>query len=161
MFVSPDLLKNETLGSTTTRHTLNGLTPGRLYVVTVVTEAGGLQSSRTVEAWTGDANRNGAMWMKEKVLTLRSLTSARRHFQRHLGKQRHQPQVVVATSRRRRGRHGGHLLRQRHDSAGNDSAWKRHRGRCLPAHPWLGLSGGSDVSQRLSDEPIKIHRQDR
>ncbi|XP_008399067.1 receptor-type tyrosine-protein phosphatase beta isoform X2 [Poecilia reticulata] len=50
-----DLLKNETLGSTTTRHTLNGLTPGRLYVVTMVTEAGGLQSSRTVEAQTAPA----------------------------------------------------------------------------------------------------------
>uniref|UniRef100_A0A3B3TMT4 protein-tyrosine-phosphatase n=1 Tax=Poecilia latipinna TaxID=48699 RepID=A0A3B3TMT4_9TELE len=40
-----NLLRNETLGSTTTRHTVNGLTPGRLYVVTMVTEAGGLQST--------------------------------------------------------------------------------------------------------------------
>uniref|UniRef100_A0A3B3V3C4 protein-tyrosine-phosphatase n=1 Tax=Poecilia latipinna TaxID=48699 RepID=A0A3B3V3C4_9TELE len=44
-----------TLGSTTTRHTVNGLTPGRLYVVTMVTEAGGLQSSRTIEAHTAPA----------------------------------------------------------------------------------------------------------
>uniref|UniRef100_A0A3B3TNW6 protein-tyrosine-phosphatase n=1 Tax=Poecilia latipinna TaxID=48699 RepID=A0A3B3TNW6_9TELE len=49
------LLRNETLGSTTTRHTVNGLTPGRLYVVTMVTEAGGLQSSRTIEAHTAPA----------------------------------------------------------------------------------------------------------
>uniref|UniRef100_A0A3B3TMY6 protein-tyrosine-phosphatase n=1 Tax=Poecilia latipinna TaxID=48699 RepID=A0A3B3TMY6_9TELE len=46
---------NCTLGSTTTRHTVNGLTPGRLYVVTMVTEAGGLQSSRTIEAHTAPA----------------------------------------------------------------------------------------------------------
>ncbi|XP_030575933.1 receptor-type tyrosine-protein phosphatase beta [Archocentrus centrarchus] len=52
---SPDqsgLLKNETLESTTTRHTLTGLTPGRLYNVTVVTEGGELQNSRTIEAQT-------------------------------------------------------------------------------------------------------------
>ncbi|XP_069575306.1 LOW QUALITY PROTEIN: receptor-type tyrosine-protein phosphatase beta [Brachyistius frenatus] len=52
---SPDqsgLLKNETLESTTTQHSLVGLTPGRLYNVTVVTEAGGLRNSRTIEAQT-------------------------------------------------------------------------------------------------------------
>uniref|UniRef100_A0A669E461 protein-tyrosine-phosphatase n=1 Tax=Oreochromis niloticus TaxID=8128 RepID=A0A669E461_ORENI len=52
---SPDqsgLLKNETLGSTTTRHTLNGLVPGRLYNITVVTESGKLQNSQTIEAQT-------------------------------------------------------------------------------------------------------------
>lgn len=52
---SPDqsgLLKNETLGSTTTRHTLNRLVPGRLYNITVVTEGGKLQNSRTIEAQT-------------------------------------------------------------------------------------------------------------
>ncbi|XP_053271361.1 receptor-type tyrosine-protein phosphatase beta [Pleuronectes platessa] len=46
------LMKNETLESTTTQHTLTGLTPGRLYNVTVVTEAGDLRSSRTIEAQT-------------------------------------------------------------------------------------------------------------
>ncbi|XP_012724109.2 receptor-type tyrosine-protein phosphatase beta [Fundulus heteroclitus] len=46
------LLKNETLGSTTTQHTISDLTPGRLYDITVVTEAGGLQNSRTIEART-------------------------------------------------------------------------------------------------------------
>ncbi|XP_056223519.1 receptor-type tyrosine-protein phosphatase beta-like [Seriola aureovittata] len=46
------LLKNETLESTTTQHTLHDLTPGRLYNVTVVTEAGALQNSRMVEAQT-------------------------------------------------------------------------------------------------------------
>lgn len=53
IFVSPGLLKNETLGSTTTQHTLSDLTPGRLYRVTMVTEAGGLQNSQTIEARTG------------------------------------------------------------------------------------------------------------
>uniref|UniRef100_A0A3B4UK47 protein-tyrosine-phosphatase n=1 Tax=Seriola dumerili TaxID=41447 RepID=A0A3B4UK47_SERDU len=43
---------NETLESTTTQHTLHDLTPGRLYNVTVVTEAGDLQNSRMVEAQT-------------------------------------------------------------------------------------------------------------
>uniref|UniRef100_A0A3Q0RGW8 protein-tyrosine-phosphatase n=1 Tax=Amphilophus citrinellus TaxID=61819 RepID=A0A3Q0RGW8_AMPCI len=51
-FSSAGLLKNETLESTTTRHTLNGLTPGRLYNITVVTEGGELQNSRTIEAQT-------------------------------------------------------------------------------------------------------------
>uniref|UniRef100_A0A3Q2PFE7 protein-tyrosine-phosphatase n=1 Tax=Fundulus heteroclitus TaxID=8078 RepID=A0A3Q2PFE7_FUNHE len=37
---------------TTTQHTLSDLTPGRLYDITVVTEAGGLQNSRTIEART-------------------------------------------------------------------------------------------------------------
>ncbi|XP_022067914.2 receptor-type tyrosine-protein phosphatase beta [Acanthochromis polyacanthus] len=46
------LLKNETLESTTTYHTITGLSPGRWYNVTVVTEAGELQSSRTIEAQT-------------------------------------------------------------------------------------------------------------
>uniref|UniRef100_A0A3P8P794 protein-tyrosine-phosphatase n=1 Tax=Astatotilapia calliptera TaxID=8154 RepID=A0A3P8P794_ASTCA len=50
--MSAGLLKNETLGSTTTRHTLNGLVPGRLYNITVVTEGGKLQNSRTIEAQT-------------------------------------------------------------------------------------------------------------
>lgn len=52
--MSAGLLKNETLGSTTTRHTLNGLVPGRLYNITVVTEGGKLQNSRTIEAQTGE-----------------------------------------------------------------------------------------------------------
>ncbi|XP_008295253.1 receptor-type tyrosine-protein phosphatase beta [Stegastes partitus] len=52
---SPDqsgLLKNETLESTTTHHTVTGLSPGRQYNVTVVTEAGELQNSWTIEART-------------------------------------------------------------------------------------------------------------
>ncbi|XP_069376043.1 receptor-type tyrosine-protein phosphatase beta isoform X2 [Paralichthys olivaceus] len=49
------LVKNETLESTTTQHALVGLTPGRLYNVTMVTEAGDLQSSRTIEAQTAPA----------------------------------------------------------------------------------------------------------
>lgn len=44
---------NETLESTATQHTLLGLTPGRLYNVSVVTEAGGLQNSVEVEVQTG------------------------------------------------------------------------------------------------------------
>uniref|UniRef100_A0A3B5A9G7 protein-tyrosine-phosphatase n=1 Tax=Stegastes partitus TaxID=144197 RepID=A0A3B5A9G7_9TELE len=46
------LLKNETLESTTTHHTVTGLSPGRQYNVTVVTEAGELQNSWTIEART-------------------------------------------------------------------------------------------------------------
>lgn len=44
---------NETLESTATQHVLVNLTPGRLYNVTMVTEAGGLQNSRMIEAQTG------------------------------------------------------------------------------------------------------------
>ncbi|KAF6714483.1 Receptor-type tyrosine-protein phosphatase beta [Oryzias melastigma] len=47
-----DLLRNEVLESTATRHTLSQLTPGRRYKVAVVTEAGGMQSSSSVEAQT-------------------------------------------------------------------------------------------------------------
>lgn len=47
------LLKNEMLENTTTQHMLLGLTPGRLYSVTVVTEAGELQNNATIEAQTG------------------------------------------------------------------------------------------------------------
>ncbi|XP_072233128.1 receptor-type tyrosine-protein phosphatase beta [Leuresthes tenuis] len=50
------LLKNETLESTTTQHALVGLTPGRLYSVTVVTEAGELQSNVTIEAQTAPSS---------------------------------------------------------------------------------------------------------
>ncbi|XP_054480416.1 receptor-type tyrosine-protein phosphatase beta [Anoplopoma fimbria] len=46
------LLGNETLESTATQHTLLGLMPGRLYNVTMVTEAGGLQNSQTTAART-------------------------------------------------------------------------------------------------------------
>lgn len=49
------LLKNETLESTATQHTVLGLTPGRLHNVTMVTEAGGLQNSLTIEAKTAPA----------------------------------------------------------------------------------------------------------
>lgn len=51
--VSAGLLKNNTLESTTTQHTLFNLTPGRRYNVTVVTEAVDLQNSWTIEAQTG------------------------------------------------------------------------------------------------------------
>ncbi|KAF1372106.1 hypothetical protein PFLUV_G00261460 [Perca fluviatilis] len=43
------------LESTATQHTLLDLAPGRLYNVTVVTEAGGLQSGRTTAAQTAPA----------------------------------------------------------------------------------------------------------
>lgn len=56
--MSAGLLKNETLESTTTQHTLINLTPGRWYNVTVVTEAGDLQNSRTIEAQTGTEREN-------------------------------------------------------------------------------------------------------
>ncbi|KAK1906415.1 Receptor-type tyrosine-protein phosphatase beta [Dissostichus eleginoides] len=46
------VLRNETLLSTATQHTLLDLTPGRLYNVTVVTEAGGLTNSATAAART-------------------------------------------------------------------------------------------------------------
>ncbi|XP_038563697.1 receptor-type tyrosine-protein phosphatase beta [Micropterus salmoides] len=46
------LLRNETLESTATQHKLLDLTPGRLYNVTMVTEAGGLQNSQMMEAQT-------------------------------------------------------------------------------------------------------------
>lgn len=46
------LLRNETLESTATQHTLLDLTPGWLYNVTMVTEAGGLQNSQTTAAQT-------------------------------------------------------------------------------------------------------------
>uniref|UniRef100_UPI0037E94D6D receptor-type tyrosine-protein phosphatase beta n=1 Tax=Semicossyphus pulcher TaxID=241346 RepID=UPI0037E94D6D len=46
------LRSNETLESTSTQHTLLHLTPGRLYNITMVTEAGGLQNSLTMEAQT-------------------------------------------------------------------------------------------------------------
>ncbi|KAM8739685.1 receptor-type tyrosine-protein phosphatase beta [Acanthopagrus schlegelii] len=47
-----DLLVNTTLESTATQHKLIDLSPGRLYNVTVVTEAGGLQNSETIQART-------------------------------------------------------------------------------------------------------------
>ncbi|XP_029901748.1 receptor-type tyrosine-protein phosphatase beta-like isoform X2 [Myripristis murdjan] len=46
------LVRNVTLESTATHHTLLDLTPGRRYNVTMVTEAGGLRNSRTIEAQT-------------------------------------------------------------------------------------------------------------
>ncbi|XP_029350961.1 receptor-type tyrosine-protein phosphatase beta [Echeneis naucrates] len=46
------LLRNKTLESTTTQHTVHDLTPGRLYNVSMVTEAGELQNRRTIEAQT-------------------------------------------------------------------------------------------------------------
>ncbi|XP_031158339.2 receptor-type tyrosine-protein phosphatase beta isoform X2 [Sander lucioperca] len=49
------LLRNETLESTATQHTLLDLAPGRLYNVTVVTEAGGLHSGQTTAAQTAPA----------------------------------------------------------------------------------------------------------
>ncbi|XP_059181909.1 receptor-type tyrosine-protein phosphatase beta-like [Centropristis striata] len=46
------VLMNEALESTTTRHTVTDLLPGRRYNVTMVTEAGGLTSSRTAATQT-------------------------------------------------------------------------------------------------------------
>ncbi|KAM4615531.1 receptor-type tyrosine-protein phosphatase beta isoform 2-T2 [Polymixia lowei] len=46
------LVRNMTLESTTTQHTLLHLTPGRLYRVSMVTEAAGLQNSKTIQAQT-------------------------------------------------------------------------------------------------------------
>lgn len=51
-------MMNETLESTATQHTLLGLTPGRLYNISVVTEAGGLQNSAEIEAQTGKEEEN-------------------------------------------------------------------------------------------------------
>lgn len=56
---SAGLLRNETLESTATQHTLHDLLPGRLYNVTMVTEAGGLQNSETMEAQTGRERKEG------------------------------------------------------------------------------------------------------
>lgn len=53
VFVSADLLINKTLESTATQDKLIGLSPGRLYNVTMVTEAGGLQNSETIRARSG------------------------------------------------------------------------------------------------------------
>ena len=53
VFVCADLLINATLESTATQHKLIDLSPGRLYNVTMVTEAGGLQNSETTQARTG------------------------------------------------------------------------------------------------------------
>ncbi|XP_056280554.1 receptor-type tyrosine-protein phosphatase beta isoform X2 [Pseudoliparis swirei] len=49
------LLRNQTLESTATQHTLTDLTPGRLFNITMVTEAGGLQNSQTTSGQTGPA----------------------------------------------------------------------------------------------------------
>lgn len=46
------LLLNETLESTAMQHTLLNLTPGRMYNITMVTEAGDLQNSTTIRAQT-------------------------------------------------------------------------------------------------------------
>ncbi|XP_034535170.1 receptor-type tyrosine-protein phosphatase beta-like, partial [Notolabrus celidotus] len=50
------LLRNETLESTTTQHTVAHLSPGCLYNITMVTEAGGLQNSLTMETQTVPAS---------------------------------------------------------------------------------------------------------
>ncbi|XP_029968954.1 receptor-type tyrosine-protein phosphatase beta [Salarias fasciatus] len=49
------LLRNDTLGNTT-QHELTGLLPGRRYNVTVVTEAGGKENSRTIEGQTAPSS---------------------------------------------------------------------------------------------------------
>lgn len=46
------LVRNVTLESTAMQYTLQNLTPGRLYNVTMVTESGGLQNSTSIEAQT-------------------------------------------------------------------------------------------------------------
>ncbi|XP_047431012.1 receptor-type tyrosine-protein phosphatase beta [Mugil cephalus] len=53
---SNGLLKNETLESTTTQRKLDGLTPGRMYDVTVVTESGNLENSSSIEAQTAPSS---------------------------------------------------------------------------------------------------------
>lgn len=53
------LQRNETLESTATQHTLLGLTAGRLYNITMVTEACSLQSSVSVQEQTGRRTRTG------------------------------------------------------------------------------------------------------
>lgn len=53
------LLRNETLESTATQHALLNLTAGRLYNITMVTEASGLQSSVTIEDQTGREDDDG------------------------------------------------------------------------------------------------------
>ncbi|XP_037551667.1 receptor-type tyrosine-protein phosphatase beta, partial [Nematolebias whitei] len=71
------LLKNETLESTATQRTLFGLTPGRLYRVTMVTEAGKLQNNVTIETQTAPsavsnitADNNGtSFWLSWKQPT--------------------------------------------------------------------------------------------
>lgn len=50
---------NETLESTATQHTLLNLRSGRLYNVTMVTEAGDLQSSVAIEGQTGREEKGG------------------------------------------------------------------------------------------------------
>lgn len=69
------LIRNETLESTATQHTLQNLTPGRLYNITIITESGGLQNSTSVEAQTVPAaasnvtltNRRGtSLWLSWK-----------------------------------------------------------------------------------------------
>lgn len=138
------------LGSTTMQHTLTDLTPGRLYYVTMVTEAGGLQNGRLIEARTGRAEKgrrkNETTEESKNVYTSLHclLTSALCCLQHHLGKQRHQPQVVVATAPGRPGRYRCHHLQQRVVRPGNDSASRSHGSRRPPAHPRLGLSGRSD-----------------
>jgi len=54
---SSGLLRNQTLESTATQHTLTDLTPGRLFNITMVTEAGGLQNSQTTSGQTGEERR--------------------------------------------------------------------------------------------------------
>ncbi|KAK7896768.1 hypothetical protein WMY93_022093 [Mugilogobius chulae] len=46
------LIRNDTLESTATQHTIQNLTPGRLYTITMTTESGSLQNSTSTEAST-------------------------------------------------------------------------------------------------------------
>lgn len=55
------LLKNITLQNTVTSTRLDGLQPGTLYTVTVVTEAAGLQSSASERAVTGRCYDNNSV----------------------------------------------------------------------------------------------------
>lgn len=50
------LVRNVTLKSSVTSHTLDDLLPGTLYTVTVVTEAEGLQNAISKQAFTGMAS---------------------------------------------------------------------------------------------------------
>lgn len=89
---------NETLESTATQHTLLNLRSGRLYNVTMVTEAGDLQSSVAIEAQTGREEEEESGRKEDTDLTCECLCSSRRGCKRDRRLQRHQPVAVMATA---------------------------------------------------------------
>lgn len=107
------LQRNETLESTATQHTLLGLTAGRLYNITMVTEAAGLQSSISIQEQTGRGSRTGG-GAEGVELTRPCPFSARCGAERlRRWQQQHQGAVVMATARGRPGRPGGQTRHQR------------------------------------------------